>query len=121
MSSTSNPKRDPHSGSNTEKSPDDWVTGEEPMTGAQASYLKTLCEETGETFDSSLSKAEASRRIDELQARDRRLASSDATPEDGELDEALEDSFPASDPPSQTAKGTAGEQARGERRDRKPS
>jgi len=39
------------------------------MTGAQASYLKTLCEEAGEEFDSGLSKADASRRIDELQAR----------------------------------------------------
>ncbi len=34
--------------SNAEKDPDDWVTGDEPMTGAQASYLKTLCEEAGE-------------------------------------------------------------------------
>jgi uncharacterized damage-inducible protein DinB len=56
-----------HPTSNAEKDPDDWVTGEEPMTGAQASYLKTLCEEAKETFDGSLTKAEASRRIDELQ------------------------------------------------------
>ena len=41
-----NPKLDPDPGSNTEKDPDDWVTGEEPMTGAQASYLKTLSEES---------------------------------------------------------------------------
>ncbi len=52
---------------NTEKDPDDWVTGDEPMTGAQRSYLKTLCEETRQEFDGSLSKAEASRRIDQLQ------------------------------------------------------
>jgi hypothetical protein len=38
------------------------------MTGAQASYLKTLCEEAGEPFDETLSKADASRKIDELQA-----------------------------------------------------
>ncbi len=56
-------------GSNTEKDPEDWVTGEEPMTGAQASYLKTLTEEAGESFDASLSKADASRRIDELQQK----------------------------------------------------
>lgn len=53
--------------SNMEKNPDDWVTGEEPMTGAQKSYLKTLSEEAKEPFDESLNKAEASRRIDELQ------------------------------------------------------
>ena len=41
----SNPKLDPHPGSNTEKPPDEWVSGDDPMTGAQASYLKTLCEE----------------------------------------------------------------------------
>lgn len=55
--------------SNTVKDPSDWTTGEEPMTGAQASYLKTLCEEAGEPFDDSLSKADASRRIDELQEK----------------------------------------------------
>lgn len=55
--------------SNTVKPPDEWTTGDETMTGAQASYLKTLCEEAGEEFDPSLTKAEASKRIDELQAR----------------------------------------------------
>jgi Protein of unknown function (DUF3072) len=53
--------------SNTEKDPSDWATGDEPMTGAQASYLKTLSEEAKEEFDPSLNKADASRRIDELQ------------------------------------------------------
>jgi hypothetical protein len=53
--------------SNTEKDPSDWTTGDEPMTGAHASYLKTLSEEASEEFDPSLSKADASRRIDELQ------------------------------------------------------
>ena len=52
-----------------EKDTDDWVTGDEPMTGPQASYLRTLCQEAGEEFDEGLSKAEASRRIDELQQR----------------------------------------------------
>lgn len=55
--------------SNTEKDPDDWATGGETMTGAQASYLKTLCEEAGEPFDPNLSKAEASKMIDAMQAR----------------------------------------------------
>jgi hypothetical protein len=55
--------------SNLEKDPSDWTTGDERMTGAQASYLKTLCEEAGEAFDDSLTKADASRRIDELRAR----------------------------------------------------
>jgi uncharacterized damage-inducible protein DinB len=53
--------------SNTEKDHDQWVTGEEHMTGAQASYLRTLSEEAGEAFDDSLTKAEASKRIEELQ------------------------------------------------------
>jgi hypothetical protein len=72
---TENPKkgdvvdgRDPRA-SNLEKDPDDWVTGDEPMTGAQASYLKTLCEEAGEEFESVLTKAEASKRIDALRAK----------------------------------------------------
>ena len=52
---------------NMEKDPDDWVTGDESMTGAQKSYLKTLSEEAHVDFDENLTKAEASRRIDELQ------------------------------------------------------
>ena len=53
--------------SNTAKDPDEWTTGDEPMTGAQASYLKTLSEEAGEAFEGEMTKAEASKRIDELQ------------------------------------------------------
>ena len=52
---------------NPEKDPADWVTGDEPMTGPQASYLQTLAREAGEEVDDSLTKAEASRRIEELQ------------------------------------------------------
>ena len=52
-----------------EKPTDEWVTGDEPMTGAQRSYLKTLSEEAKMPFDENLTKAEASRRIDELQQR----------------------------------------------------
>ena len=53
--------------SNMEKDPGDWTTGDEPMTGAQRSYLKTLCEEAKVEFDENLTKADASKRIDELQ------------------------------------------------------
>nr|WP_317892150.1 DUF3072 domain-containing protein [uncultured Sphingomonas sp.] len=67
MANDQNPKSEPFS--NAEKDPDDWTTGDEPMTGAQASYLKTLSEEAGEEFDQSLSKAEASKRIDALQEK----------------------------------------------------
>ena len=54
-------------GDNTTKDPDDWVTGDEAMTGAQASYLRTLSQEANEPFDETLTKAEASKRIDQLQ------------------------------------------------------
>jgi hypothetical protein len=56
-------------GSNVNKDPDEWTTGDEPMTGAQASYLKTLSDQADEPFDDSLTKAEASKRIDELQEK----------------------------------------------------
>lgn len=74
MADESNPKQDPEPGSNAAKNPDDWVTGDEPMTGAQASYLKTLSEEVGEPFDANLTKAEASKRIDALRKRDPRVS-----------------------------------------------
>jgi Protein of unknown function (DUF3072) len=54
--------------------PEEWKTGDEPMTAAQRSYLETLCRETGEEFDDSLTKGEASARIDELRERSPRLA-----------------------------------------------
>lgn len=62
-----NPKT--HPTSNAEKDPSDWTTGDEPMTGAQASYLKTLSEEAHEEFTDDLTKADASRKIDELQSK----------------------------------------------------
>jgi Protein of unknown function (DUF3072) len=52
--------------SNTIKDPDEWTTGEEPMTGAQESYLHTLATEAGEEGEDDLTKAEASKRIDQL-------------------------------------------------------
>jgi hypothetical protein len=57
----------PQSGSSTEKDPEDWVTGDEPMTGAQRSYLDTLAREAGEQLSPDLTKAEASEHIDRLQ------------------------------------------------------
>jgi len=57
-----------------QRDPDEWKTGDEPMTAAQRSYLETLCRETGEQFDETLSKADASKRIDELRGRSPRLA-----------------------------------------------
>jgi len=56
-----------------QRNPDEWKTGDEPMTDAQRSYLETLCRETGQDFDESLSKADASKRIDELRAMSPRL------------------------------------------------
>ena len=60
-----NPKSNPQG--NAIKDPETWVTKDEAMTGAQASYLKTLCEEAGKEFNAELSKAKASEMIDELQ------------------------------------------------------
>jgi hypothetical protein len=59
-----NPKINPAPNSNTEKEPDDWVSGSDPMTGAQASYLKTFSEECDapNKFETDLTKAEASKR-----------------------------------------------------------
>ncbi len=54
---------------NPEKDPDEWVTGEEPMTGPQASYLETLAREAGEEVEPDLTKAEASQRIEQLQQK----------------------------------------------------
>lgn len=56
--------------SSAAKDPDDWTTGDEPMTGAQKSYLQTLAQQAGEQGpQDDLSKADASKRIDELQDR----------------------------------------------------
>ncbi|CAM3297347.1 DUF3072 domain-containing protein [Paracoccus nototheniae] len=64
-----NPKA--HPTDNAEKDPDDWTSGDDPMTGAQASYLKTLSEQADQpdAFEDGLSKAEASKRIDALKAK----------------------------------------------------
>ena len=54
---------------NTIKDPNDWTTGDEPMTGAQRSYLHTLAGEAKEEIDENMTKAEASKKIEELQER----------------------------------------------------
>jgi hypothetical protein len=56
-----------------EKDPEEWVTGDEPMTAPQESYLRTLAREAGVDVPASLSKAQASELIDELQGRSARL------------------------------------------------
>jgi Protein of unknown function (DUF3072) len=65
----SNPKTAPTD--NTQKDPDEWVSGDDPMTGAQASYLKTLCEQAGipEMFEEDLTKAQASKLIEEMREK----------------------------------------------------
>jgi hypothetical protein len=59
--------------SNTVKNPDEWKTGDEPMTGAQRSYLKTLSDEAKVPFEENLTKAEASKRIEELREGNERV------------------------------------------------
>ena len=62
-----NPKANPDPQTNTQKNPENWTTGDEPMTGAQRSYLQTLAEEADEEVPDDLTKAEASEMIDRLQ------------------------------------------------------
>jgi hypothetical protein len=71
MAEQHNPKVDPDPNSNGVKDPDTWTTGDDPMTGAQASYLKTLSEQAHDpdAFSEKLSKAEASKRIDALREK----------------------------------------------------
>jgi hypothetical protein len=98
----------PHS--NMEKAPENWVTGDEPMTGAQRSYLKTLSEEAHVPFEDGLTKAQASKRIDELQVLTGRgehakmaLGSSEEN-QDGPLESlgrAVSDAVLGSAPPGQ--------------------
>ena len=66
-SKRANDNAQPNAGA--QKDPDEWVTGDESMTGPQASYLHTLAQEAGEPVDDSLTKAEASKKIDELQEK----------------------------------------------------
>lgn len=59
--------KNPQSEGNAKKDPKDWKTGDEPLTGAQKSYLETLATEAGQSVPEDLTKAEASVKIDELQ------------------------------------------------------
>lgn len=68
-SSNVEPRNETPAMQNPEKNPEDWTTGDEPMTGPQRSYLQTLCREAGEEFNENLTKAEASKKIDELQQK----------------------------------------------------
>lgn len=63
---------DPEAG--LQRDPDEWKTGDEPMTAAQRSYLETLARESGEEFSEEMTKAEASKLIDELRQKSPRLA-----------------------------------------------
>jgi hypothetical protein len=63
------PDKTPGENSNRIKNPDDWVTGNEEMTGGQESYLQTLAEEAHEPIEPDLTKAEALKEIDRLQAK----------------------------------------------------
>jgi hypothetical protein len=54
---------------NTQKDPQEWTTGGEPATGAQMSYVKTMADEAGESVPESMTKTEASEKIEELQAK----------------------------------------------------
>ena len=91
--------------SNMSKPPEEWTTGDEPMTGAQRSYLKTLCEEANTPFDDQLTKAQASKRIDELQAKTGR----GKAPKSGRAEEGLAGRAVAGNPGSiGAAPGAAG-------------
>jgi len=63
----------PEPGSGLDRDPDEWATGEEPMTSAQRSYLDTLAREAGEELPADLTKAEASKHIDRLQNKSDRV------------------------------------------------
>jgi hypothetical protein len=71
MESAMSTKNDAATESNTQKDPDDWVSGDEPMTGAQASYLKTLCEQghCPDEFNENPTKSEASKLIDRMREK----------------------------------------------------
>ena len=83
----SNPKAEPTD--NAKKDPDEWLSGDDPMTGAQASYLRTLCEQVGvhDKSQDNLTKAEASKLIDEM----RQKAGVELMPEELMMTEAQRD------------------------------
>lgn len=74
------PETGADSPSGVQRDPDQWVTGNEPITEAQRSYLDTLAREAGEQLPSDMTKAEASQHIDRLQAASERVAGQDSAP-----------------------------------------
>jgi uncharacterized damage-inducible protein DinB len=70
----------PNTTGNTIKDPEDWTTGDEPMTGAQRSYLQTLCQEANESMDETLTKAQAAERIEVLQQKTGRSPGANRSP-----------------------------------------
>ena len=64
----------PHHQPALQKDPDEWKTGDEPMTAAQRSYLETLATDVGQSFNEELTKADASKLIEELRQRSPRIA-----------------------------------------------
>ena len=61
------PRPEADGGDGPQRDPDEWVTGDEPMTPAQRSYLDTLARQAGEQISPDLTKAEASEHIERLQ------------------------------------------------------
>lgn len=76
---------------NAEKPVEDWVTGDEPMTGPQRSYLETLAREAGEDVPDGLTKAEASQMIDRLQQRTSRVGTERGDVQGGDSTAPIED------------------------------
>lgn len=82
MSDRNTNQQDQNPQQNPVKDPEDWTTGEEPMTGPQASYLRTLLQQAGQdpdSLDESMTKADASKMIDELQEKTGRGADNAST------------------------------------------
>ncbi|WP_432561070.1 DUF3072 domain-containing protein [Kineococcus sp. SYSU DK003] len=75
MSEQQTPEQPSDPTQSAEKDPETWVTGDEPMTGPQRSYLQTLAREAGRDLPDDLDKARASELIDELQKETGRGAS----------------------------------------------
>lgn len=72
---------DPADYANASRNPQDWVTGDAPMTPEQADYLKALAAEAGVAFDPGLTQAAAAERIDQLRAEIPRFAATEGDPD----------------------------------------
>lgn len=70
---------DPAEYANSSRDPRDWISGDEPMTDAEAAYLRTLCAEAGVEFDGTLTKAAAAELVDQLKAQLPRRGDGDGT------------------------------------------